>query len=283
MNFQTFKRKIVSVRDRHTFGITVFLLIFAFLIAFFWNNIVISIYPGQQGVLWSRFHGGTQLNKIYGEGVHIIWPWDIMYKYNTRLQTRNNTLNILTTEGLTITVDYTFRFHPVKDGIPMIHKRLGENYASTYVAPEVKAASMSVIGNYAPEQLYRISTLVIQACIKYYLNKKLISHSIVLDNYLIKRIKLPEVVSKSIEKKMVTEQLNLEYDYKIDIAQKEKERKRIEAQGIKAFEKISGIPILKWKGLDVTAQLAQSKNAKIIIMGNGDKGLPLLLNADGKP
>lgn len=282
MALQTLKKKITTLWEKNTIGITVSLLILAFLIAFFWNNIVISIYPGQQGVRWSRFFG-TQLNEIHKEGLHVIWPWDLMYIYNTRVQTMNKTLRILTTEGLTITVEYAFRFYPIKDGIPTIHKKLGENYAQTFVDPEVKAASMSVIGNYPPEQLYKISTLVIQASIKYYLNKQFLARNIVLDDYLIKRIILPDQVADSIERKMVSDQLSQEYDYKLSIEEKEKERKSIEAQGIKSFETIAGIPILKWKGLEVTQELAKSPNSKIIIMSNGDKGLPLLLNADGKP
>jgi regulator of protease activity HflC (stomatin/prohibitin superfamily) len=282
MALQTLKKKITDLWDEYTIGITVSLLILAFLTAFFWNNIVISVYPGQQGVRWSRFTG-TQLNEINREGMHIIFPWDVMYIYNTRVQTMNNTLQILTTEGLTITVDYAFRFYPIKDGIPTIHKTLGQNYAQTFVDPEVKAASMSVIGNYPPEQLYRISTLVIQASIKYYLNKKMLARNIVLEDYLIKRIILPKPVADSIERKMVADQLSQEYDYRLSIEKKEKERKIIEAEGIKAFEKIADIPVLKWKGLEVTEKLSKSPNSKIIIMGNGDKGLPLLLNADGKP
>ncbi len=282
MALQTLKKKITTLWDKHTIGITVSLLILAFLIAFFWNSIVISIYPGQQGVRWSRFTG-TQINEISREGLHLIWPWDVMYIYNTRVQTSNSSLKILTTEGLTITVDYAFRFYPIRDGIPTIHKTLGENYAQTFVDPEVKAASMSVIGNYPPEQLYRISTLVIQASIKYYLNKKMLARNIVLEDYLIKRIILPEPVADSIERKMVADQLSQEYDYRLSIEKKERQRKSIEAQGIKSFETIAGIPILKWKGLEVTQELAKSPNSKIIIMGNGDKGLPLLLNADGKP
>ncbi len=282
MFFQNVRTKFVALWDKNSISITISLLILAFLIVFFWNNIVISIYPGQQGVHWSRF-SGTQVDEIYGEGMHVIWPWDIIYKYNTRVQTLENTLEILTSEGLTISVDYTFRFHAVKDGIPMLHKTLGENYAETFVVSEVKAASMSVIGNYTPDQLYKISTLVIQASIKYYLNKQLLDHNVVMDDYLIKRIKLPEVVSESIEKKMVAEQLSHEYDYKLVIEKKEKDRKKLEAEGINAFEKVAGIPIIKWKALEVTSEFATSQNSKIIIMGNGDKGLPLLLNADGKP
>lgn len=281
MIFQTIRSKIVGYWDKHTISITLILLIMLFFIALFWNRIVISIDSGQQGVRWSRF-SGTKIDSFYGEGLHIIWPWDVMYLYTTRVQTINNTLQILTAEGLTIDVDYTFRFYAVKNAIPVIHQRLGVNYAQTYMLPEVEAASMSVIGNYTPEQLYKISTLVIQASIKYYLNKQFLSDSIVVDNYLIKRITLPEAVSKSIEQKMVAEQLSYEFDYRLDIEKKEKKRKNIEAEGIKEFEEISGIPILKWKGLEVTAEFAKSENSKIIIMGNGDGGLPLLLNADGK-
>lgn len=281
MTFQTIKKKIAALWDEHTISITLTLLIIIFFVALSWNRMVISIKPGQQGVCWSRF-SGTQLNKLNFEGLHIIWPWDIMYIYNTRIQTIENTLEILTSEGLTVGVDYTFRFYAVKDSIPVIHQRLGIDYAKTFVAPQVEAASMSVIGNYTPEQLYKISTLIIQVSIKYYLNKQLLSSNVAVDDYLIRKITLPEVVSKSIEKKMVAEQLSYEFNYRLDIEDKEKKRKKIEAEGIKAFETISGIPILKWKGLEVTSEFADSENTKIIIMGNGDGGLPLLLNTDGK-
>jgi regulator of protease activity HflC (stomatin/prohibitin superfamily) len=60
------------------------------------------------------------------------------------------------------------------------------------------------------------------------------------------------------------------------------QRKIIEAEGIRQFEELSKIPILKWKGLEVTSEFAKSNNSKIIIMGNGKNGLPLLLNSDDK-
>lgn len=275
------KRAIVNYWDKHTLGITMTLLIFVLFLALFWKNIFISLDSGEQGIRWSRFNG-TQLDEYYGEGLKIIWPWDKMYIYNTRIQTRSDTMQILTSEGLSINVEFIYRFYAIPDSIPMIHKSLGVNYAQTFVAPEVESASMSIIGNYTPEQLYKISSLVIQSTIKYYLNKQLISRNIVIDDYLIKRIRLPDLVSKSIEKKMVAEQLSYEFDYKIIVEEKEKRRKSIEAEGIRSFETISQIPILKWKGLEVTSEFARSVNSKIIIMGTSEKGLPLLLNTDDK-
>ena len=279
--YQFLKRIIVDYWDRHTLGITLSFLIFVFFLALFWNNIFISIDSGNQGIRWSRLQG-TQLDEYYGEGLHIIYPWDKMYIYDTRIQTRSDTMQILTAEGLTIGIEFTYRFFAMPDSIPVIHKNLGVNYAESFVVPEVEAASMSIIGNYTPEQLYKISTLVIQSTIKYYLNKQLIDRNIVIDDYLVRKISLPEIVSQSIEKKMVAEQLSYEFDYKLITEEKEKRRKSIEAEGIKSFEEISQIPILKWKGLEVTSEFAKSQNSKIIIMGTNEKDLPLLLNTDDK-
>ncbi len=281
MYYNAMKRSIVDYWERHTLGITMSFLVFVFLLALFWKSIFISIDSGEQGIRWSGLTG-TQLNEYYGEGLQMIWPWDKMYIYNTRIQTKSDTMEILTAEGLSIKVEFYYRFFALTDSIPVIHKMLGVNYANTYVTPEVQAASMSIIGNYTPEQLYKISTLIIQSTIKYYLNKQLIQRNIVIDDYLIKRISLPPIVSQSIEKKMVAAQLAYEFDYKLVTEEKEKRRKSIEAEGIKDFQDISKVPILKWKGLEVTSEFAKSQNAKIIIMGTGEKGLPLLLNTDDK-
>ncbi len=277
--YKKIKEKAINYWDNHTIGISIGLLVFVLVIALFWENIFISIDSGQQGIKWSRF-GGTEISEIYGEGLHIIWPWDKMYLYDTRIQTQSDTLQILTAEGLTIEAQFSYRFYLVKDSIPTLHQTVGVTYAKSFVRPEVEAASMAIIGNFSPEQLYKMSSLVIQSTIKYYLSKQLLQKNIVMDDYLIKKITLPAIVSSSIEKKMIAEQLSYEFDYKIQIEEKEKQRKIIEADGIRQFEELSKIPILKWRGLEVTSEFAKSNNTKIIIMGNGDKDLPLLLNSD---
>ncbi len=275
------KEQSIEYWNTHTIGVSIGLLVFVFFIALFWKNIFISVGSGQQGIRWSRING-TEVNEIFGEGLHIIWPWDKMYIYSTRLQTQTDTMQILTSEGLTVKVEFSYRFYLIKDSIPTIHKNLGIEYASNFVKPEVEAASMAIIGNFAPEQLYKMSSLVIQSTIKYYLSKQLLEQNIVMDDYLIRKISLPDLVSSSIERKMVAEQLSYEFTYKIAIEEKEKQRKMIEAEGIRQFEELSKISILKWKGLEVTSEFAKSNNSKIIIMGNGKNDLPLLLNSDGK-
>ncbi len=275
------KSAIKRVWQRHSLKIIMATLIAILLFVFFWKDMVVSIYSGQQGIRWSRFNG-TELGEKYDEGVHLIWPWDKMYIYSTQFQTQNDTLNILTSEGLTVRVEFSYRFSALKDSIPTIHQKLGVDYAETFVKNEVEAASMAIIGNFTPEQLYKMSTLIIQSTIKFYLGKQLLEKNVVMDDYLIRKISLPDLVSNSIERKMVAEQLSFEFDYKLITEGKEKRRKIIEADGIRQFEEVSKIPILKWKGLEVTSEFAKSNNAKIIIMGSGKNDLPLLLNADEK-
>ena len=73
--------------------------------------------------------------------------------------------------------------------------------------------------------------------------------------------------------------------YKLDKERQEAERKRIEAKGIADFQTIvsQGISdkLLQWKGIEATQELATSTNAKVVIIGSGKGGLPVILNSDG--
>ena len=107
--------------------------------------------------------------------------------------------------------------------------------------------------------------------------------NISLDNLLIKRMVLPEAIRSAIERKLSAEQLSLQYDYVLIKERKEAERKRIEALGIRDFQRISGEggmfgQYLNFYGIEATLELAKSTNSKIVVLGNRDNGLPLLFN-----
>jgi regulator of protease activity HflC (stomatin/prohibitin superfamily) len=280
MNNFNIKQKVNNHFKTNSLYYSLFVLIFVLIFALFWNQIVIKIDSGEQGIRWSAFDGTK--TDVYKEGYCFISPWDKMYIYNTRLQSKTDTMTILTSEGLSIELVFYYRFYAQIDSIPVIHKRLGPDYESTYVAPEIEAASLSILGNYTPNDLYKISTIVIQSTIKHYVSKQMLERNIIIDDYLIKNIKLPEVVENAIKKKVVAEQLSYEFAYKIKIEEKEKQRKLIEAEGIKIFEETSNLSILKWKGLEVTSEFASSENSKIILIGTSEKDLPILLNTETK-
>ena len=106
---------------------------------------------------------------------------------------------------------------------------------------------------------------------------------VLLDDIQIQTITLPRAVANAIQHKLEEEQASLEMQFRISRERQEAERKRIEAEGIKAFQDIvsAGLngPLLQYKGIDATLELAKSPNSKVVIIGGKD-GLPMILGAD---
>jgi regulator of protease activity HflC (stomatin/prohibitin superfamily) len=122
---------------------------------------------------------------------------------------------------------------------------------------------------------------MIQLEIKNRLSEKLAENYIQLNDVLIRNIQLPTTLEQAIERKLQQEQESLEYEFRLEKAQKEADRLRIEAEGIRDFEEIvsKGLSdkLLKWKGIEATKEIAKSPNTKVVIVGAGEDGLPLIL------
>ena len=127
-------------------------------------------------------------------------------------------------------------------------------------------------------------TKEIQLEIEMRLEEKLSNNYIQLNDVLIRNIELPLTLEQAIERKLQQEQESLEYEFRIEKASKEAERKRIEAEGIRDFQNIVSQSIsdelLQWKGIEATTILAESNNAKVVVIGAGDDGLPLILGGN---
>src|SRR5271166_4729703 len=65
-------------------------LIVMFIAVCFFRHIVITVNVGEAGVRFWRFYG-TEIDHIYGEGIHIIPPWDRMDIYSVRVQETEHT------------------------------------------------------------------------------------------------------------------------------------------------------------------------------------------------
>ena len=264
-----------------------YLILSAFLAAmfltFFFDRIVISIHPGERGVLWRRLGGGTQIDYVYPEGLHLILPINEMTLYTLRKQLLTDTIDVLTVDGLTVQVRYSARYFLDKDTLPLLHQRVGPNYMEVIVRPEVRAVMRTVFGQYKPEEIYT-SQKAIQERVNVLSKMQLEQRFVALDAVPIESITLPGAISTAIESKMAQQQLDGEYLYRMAIATKEANRKRVEAGGIKAYNDTirAGLTpeILTWHGIQATQELARSPNAKVVVFGSGKNSLPLLLGKD---
>jgi len=101
-----------------------------------------------------------------------------------------------------------------------------------------------------------------------------------LNDVLVRDVTLPVAIKDAIERKLSQEQTSLEYKFKLEIAQKEAEKQRIEAQGKADANRILSASltdkILQDKGIEATLKLSQSANTKVVVVGGSD-GLPLIL------
>jgi regulator of protease activity HflC (stomatin/prohibitin superfamily) len=157
----------------------------------------------------------------------------------------------------------------------------GNAYETAVVLPVIRSVVREVLAKYMPEQINTTKREEIKLEILDVTKAKLSENYIQLNDILIRNITLPDKLRASIEKKLQQEQEALEYEFKIDKEKLEADRKRIEAQGIQDFQKIISQSIndklLRWNGIEATLKLAESNNAKVVVVGSGKDGLPLIL------
>jgi regulator of protease activity HflC (stomatin/prohibitin superfamily) len=253
------------------------------LLVFFFDKVVISIHSGELGVLYRRLGGGTQIDTVYREGLHLILPFNKMYIYNVRKQQFTDTIDVLTVDGLTVRVRYSTRYYLGKDSLPLLHQRVGPDYVNVVIRPEVRSVMRTVFGQYKPEEIYTTQK-AIQERVSVLSKTHLEARFVALDDVPIESITLPTRISEAIEAKMAQQQLDGEYLYRLSIATKEADRKRIEAEGVKYYNDTinrSLTPaVLSWHGILATQELAKSPNAKIVVVGAGKSGLPLILGKE---
>jgi regulator of protease activity HflC (stomatin/prohibitin superfamily) len=268
---------------RQTPYLLLLLVVLAFLIVFFFHRIVVSIYPGELGVLWRRIGGGTQIDSVYREGVHIILPINKMYVYNVRKQQFNDSINVLTVDGLTIGVRYSVRYFLEKDTLPLLHQQMGPDYVNVVVRPEARSVIRMVFGQYKPEEIYT-SQKAIQERISVTSKTHLQARFVSLDDVPIESITLPTRISDAIESKLAQQQLDQEYIFRLSVAAKESDRKSIEASGIMTYNNTVNQSlnpsVLAWHGILATQELAKSSNAKVVVIGSGKNGLPIILGKE---
>jgi regulator of protease activity HflC (stomatin/prohibitin superfamily) len=268
---------------RHELKLTIIVLFVLFVFVYFWSSMVISVDAGERGVFFSRFTG-TKVNRVYLEGLHLIPPWDKMAIYNVRLQSVDRSYTVLSKDGLEITVDVTIRFRPAEKLVGRLHAQVGPTYVDTVIVPEVGSGVRAVVSKYEPDDLYKESFLSIQEQIVDYARAEIQERYVHLDDVLVRAIILPRMVAEAIQRKLAWEQSALEMQYRLDRERLEADRKRIEATGIRDFQTTIATGLstqyLRYKGIEATLELAQSPNAKVIVVGSGPSGLPLIFNAD---
>ncbi|WP_369813937.1 MULTISPECIES: prohibitin family protein [Tenacibaculum] len=241
-----------------------------------------TIKSGQAGVLYKTFGGGVVTDEpSLGEGFHIVAPWNKVFVYEVRQQEIFEKMQVLSSNGLEIQLEASAWFQPQSENLGLLHKEKGENYISRVIQPAIRSAARSVVGRYTPEQLYSSKRDVIQEEIFVETKKILDKQHIQLNEVLVRDVTLPATIKSAIERKLKQEQESLEYEFRLVTAQKEAEKQIIEAKGKADANKILSASltdkILRDKGIEATMKLSESPNSKVVIIGSGNSGMPIIL------
>jgi regulator of protease activity HflC (stomatin/prohibitin superfamily) len=251
------------------------------IILLFGGRMFFIIEAGERGIIFRPYTSGLDTENVYGEGFHIIAPWNKLYIYNVREQQREEGMDVLDKNGLSINTDITVRFNPVYNEIGLLHQQFGINYIDVLVIPEVRSTVRQVAGRYTAEEIYSTKRAEVESSIKEETRKVLGENFIAMRALLIRSINLPDQIKTAIESKLKQEQEALAYEFRLQREQSEAERRRIEAEGISNYNRIISASlsenILKQRGIEATTSLAESPNTKIIVIGSGKDGLPLIL------
>ncbi len=272
--YQKIKMKI---RDKLPFFI-MFSLIILFLCAYLYNNIVFTIHSGEGGVLYRRFLGGTVIDKVYPEGIHFILPWDVMYIYNVRVQQIAHKFDVLTKNGLKIHLSISIRYFPEYDLLGVLHKKVGPQYVDTVVIPEIEAVLRMLIGRLDAQEVYTTERSIIEKSLNEAV-EQVAQRFVIVDDVLIKKMQLPLRVEEAVQNKIEQKHLAEAHIFKIERQKREAERKRIEGEGMRDYNKTVNeslsYQILQWMAIQATLELAKSENSKVVVVGTGRRGLPV--------
>lgn len=256
-------------------------LLLILVIIVLWSRILVVIRPGEAGVLYRMLTTGTVTDHVYAEGLHIVMPLNTMYKYDTRVQITLHELDVLTSSGLPIKLSLAVRYQVTYDLLGILHQQVGPDYPNKIILPQIESVLRRNIGQYTPEDIYTNRAGVLSKIISLAL-EEVGRRFIQVDDIIIRSVQLPEGVQKSIETKLVNEQQFLAYKFRLKMEAEEATRKGIEAEGIAAYQKTISKTLndklVQWQGIQATLELAKSPNSKVIVIGAGKAGLPIILS-----
>src|SRR5580698_10269071 len=311
------RRRWWRLIGRHLPGLSVLVLMAMLTTVVLWPYRIITVPSGRVGVLWKRFNGvdlycfcwvgrGTVLapRELREEGLHLIWPWDKLFLYDLRLQSNTQTYNAISKDGVNVTAQISVRYQLLHNSVAVLHKFIGPGFLDSVVSPEIGSQARQVISQYTAQEVYT-SREAIQKLIRENAQRSLganlnklvqpeameqpdpkhyddfLQNAIQILDTLVLSIELPPDIVAAINRQTEQYYMIQEFKFRVEREAEESKRKQIEADGIAAFQKTVSQGIsesyLRWRGIEATLQLALSPNSKIVVIGSGKDGLPIIL------
>ena len=225
---------------------------------------------------------GNVSGRILRAGINFpVNPMAKIIKMSVKTQEIKELMDVPSKEGLTVQLEISVLYHLNPEKATEVYKSVGPHYADIILEPQFRSVSRGVTAAYDAKALYTSVREELALHITQQLQDIVAPRGVTVESTPLRRVGLPARLTESIEEKLRAEQDSQRMEFVLTKEKQEAERKRIEAQGISDFQNIvaKGISaeLLKWKGIEATEKLANSPNSKVIVIGAGNEGLPLIL------
>jgi prohibitin 1 len=255
----------------------VFAIVVLFLVVVIGSCSVTAVETGHVGVM-------TLFGRVTGErldeGIHLINPLKRVATLSVRTQQAKEIAEVPSSEGLLVHLEASLLFRLDARRANDVFQKIGPDYQDVIVTPNFRSVMRDVTAAHTASALYSEGREAVSQQMLSGLRKSLEQHGIVIENVLLRDVKLPVTLKNAIEAKQQADQDAQRMNFVLQKERQEAERKRIEAQGISDFQRTvsQGISpaLLEWKGIEATIEVAKSQNSKVIIIGNPKNGLPLI-------
>jgi regulator of protease activity HflC (stomatin/prohibitin superfamily) len=249
----------------------------------------VQIDAGQVGV--TKLFGKVQPN-VLTSGLHMINPLYEVNRMDVKTQnytmsgindeghkTGDDAIRVLTADGLEVTIDLTVLYRVIPAEAPRIVRETGIDYEDKIVRPIARTRIRDNAVYYEAVALFSTKRDEFQNRIFKGIETDFKKRGLLLENLLVRNITLPAAVKGTIEQKIQAEQEAQKMQFVLQKERQEADRKRVEAQGIADYQRIISESLtdkqLQYEQIKAMKELAQSQNAKIIMMGS--KGAPVIV------
>jgi len=250
----------------------------AFIVVMLLFASVTRVESGHVGVL-TLF--GRVTGEVLPEGMHLINPFKTNNEMSVRTQETKESASVPSSEGLVMNLDTSLIYHLEPGKAAEVYQKIGPTYENVLIEPNLRAAIREATASHTANALYTGEREMVAKQIFDQMSSTIGNRGFMVESILLRDIQLPQTLKSSIEAKQQAEQDALAMNFRLQKETQEAQRKRIEAQGIRDFQQIvaQGISpqLLEWKGIEATENLSKSANTKIVVIGNGKNGLPIIM------
>mmetsp|Transcript_50127 Transcript_50127/g.92528 ORF Transcript_50127/g.92528 Transcript_50127/m.92528 type:complete len:280 (+) Transcript_50127:107-946(+) len=242
---------------------------------------------GQRAVILNMFTGVE--DKVRGEGTHFKIPWVMRPKlYNIRIRPKLIQTTTGTKDLQTVTIHCRMLFRPDVQGLPHIHKTLGEDYDERVLPSIANEVLKATIAQYNAEQLLTQREQVSKE-IREAITKRATQFNILMDDIAITHLMYGKEFAKAIEEKQVAEQEAERQKFVVARSEQERQATVIRSQGeAEAAQMISdalkehGMGLIEVRRIDAAKDIAETlaKSPNVMYMMPGQQ---MLLNVGGAP